>query len=166
MCRPAVAGAWPKRTAAAGGRTILPVRRSCRFIDYPLLLPRVEREARPRCARRLGPRSRRLALRSRHRLSVLARPREEARMGSAHARSSTFADLRRFGRVRGRMAARRTGAALGAARARRQAGLRVRDRRDDRHPEDAHRLRRLPHRLRAVQRDAARRVLPERRRTG
>jgi hypothetical protein len=33
--------------------------------------------------------------------------------------------------VRGRMAARRTGAALGAARPGREAGLRVRDRRDD-----------------------------------
>ena len=44
---------------------------------------------------------------------------------------------------------------------RRQAGLRVRDRRHDRHSEDPHRVRRLPHRLRAVQRDAARRVLSQ-----
>ena len=42
-------------------------------------------------------------------------------------------------RVRGRMASRRTGAALGAEGNRRQADLRLRDRRHDGHPEDAHR---------------------------
>ena len=72
--------------------------------------------------------------------------------GIRGARSAAFADLQRLRRVRGRVAARRSGAALGAEGARRQAGLRVRDRRHDRHPEDARRVRRLPHRLRAVQR--------------
>ena len=48
----------------------------------------------------------------------------------------------------------------------RQAGLRLRNRRHDRHPQDPRRVRRLPHRLRAVQRDAARRAFPERRPTG
>ena len=47
-------------------------------------------------------------------------------------------------------------------RSRGQAGVRLRNRRHDRHPQDAHRLRRFPHRLRALQRDAARRVFPER----
>ena len=44
---------------------------------------------------------------------------------------------------------------------RRQADLRLRDRRHHRHPQEPHRDRRLPHRLRAVQRDAARRVLSQ-----
>ncbi len=80
----------------------------------------------------------------------------------AHARSRAFDDLSRFPAVRGRMAARRSGAALDSQGLRRQAGLRVRDRRHDRHSQDARRLRRFPHRLRAVQRDAARRVFSER----
>ena len=81
--------------------------------------------------------------------------------GIRGARSQSFADLEALRPVRGRVAARRTGAALGAARPRGQAGVRLRNRRHHRHPEDAHRVRRLPHRLRAVQRDAARRVLSE-----
>ena len=50
-----------------------------------------------------------------------------------------FADLKRFGAVRGRMAARRPGPALDSQRAGRQAGVRVRDRRHHRHAEDARR---------------------------
>ena len=43
-----------------------------------------------------------------------------------------------------------------------QARVRVRDRRHHRRSEDAHRVRGLPHRLRDLQRDAARRALPAR----
>ena len=57
--------------------------------------------------------------------------------------------------LRGRMAARRPGAALGAQGLRRQADLRLRNRRQHRRPEVAHRARGLPHRLRELQRDAA-----------
>ena len=53
--------------------------------------------------------------------------------------------------VRRRVAARRPGAALDPEGLCRQAGLRVRDRRHDGHPENARRVRRFPHRLRAVQ---------------
>ncbi len=77
---------------------------------------------------------------------------KKARLGSAQARSRRSPTFARFEPFRGRVAARRTGAALDPEGPRRQAGLRVRDRRHDRHAEDAHRLRRLPHRLRAVQR--------------
>ena len=101
-----------------------------------------------------------MAFRSGDRLSVLARLRGDAWLGSAR-RDQELRRSETSRPVRGRVAARRAGAALGAARARGQAGVRVRDRRHHRHAEDAHRVRRFPHRLRAVQRDAARRVLPE-----
>ena len=54
-------------------------------------------EPRASRARRAGARDRRLAFRSGDRLPVLARLREEARLGSARARSQAFADLARFG---------------------------------------------------------------------
>ena len=72
-----------------------------------------------------------------------------------------FARSARVSAIRGRVAARRARAALGAEGAGRQADLRVRDGRHDRHSQDAGRVRGLPHRLRAVQRHPARRVLPE-----
>ena len=64
----------------------------------------------------------------------------------------------------GRVAARRPRAALGAEGLRGQAGLHLRDRRLHRRAQVAHQHRRLPHRLRDVQRDPARRVLPQGRR--
>ena len=51
----------------------------------------------PRGARRAGPRDRRLAFRSGDRLSVLARLRDEARLGSARARSRASPICKRFG---------------------------------------------------------------------
>ena len=63
--------------------------------------------------------------------------------------------------VRGRVAARRPGPALGPEGVRRPARVRVRDRRHDRRAEDPHQRRGLPHRLRAVQRDAAGRQVSE-----
>ena len=64
----------------------------------------------------------------------------------------------------GRVAPRRAGPEVGAARLRRPAGLHLRDRRLHRRAQGPHQHRRLPHRLRAVQRHPARRVLPEGRR--
>ena len=77
------------------------------------------------------------------------------------AGDSEFLGPQTVGAVRGRVAARRSGAALGAARAGRKASLRLRNGRDHRRSQDADRLRGFPHRLRAVQHDAARRVLSE-----
>ncbi len=73
-----------------------------------------------------------------------------------------FDDLKRFPGISGRMAARRSRPAMDSEGARRQAGLRVRDRRHDRHAEDARRPRGFPDRLRDFQRDAARRAFPAR----
>ena len=75
--------------------------------------------------------------------------------------------LRRPRQVRlvpGRVAARRPGAALGAARLQGPADLHVRDRRQHRRAEVAHQHRRLPDRLRAVQHHAAGRQVSEGRR--
>ena len=60
------------------------------------------------------------------------------------------------------MAARRSGPALGPQGVRRPARVRVRDRRHDGCPQDTHQRRGLPHRLRAVQHDAAGRQVSER----
>ena len=60
--------------------------------------------------------------------------------------------------VSGRMAARRPGPPLGSQGPRRQADLRLRNRRHHRHPQEPRGDRGFPHRLRAVQRDAARQV--------
>ena len=107
---------------------------SCRRNTTRMRLPHRRRGHRgpgrsgPRRARRLGARSRGLALRSGDRLPVLARATRQSSDGTRAREIRGFADLKRFGAVRGRVAARRTGAALGAARPRRQAGLRLRDR--------------------------------------
>ena len=70
-----------------------------------------------------------------------------------------FADLERLGYFSGRVAARRTGASLGAARSGRPADLRVRDRRQHRRAEEPHQRRGFPHRLLALQPHARRRGL-------
>ena len=76
----------------------------------------------------------------------------------------SYDDLDKFGAVPGRVAARRPGAPLGAARLQGPADLHLRDRRQHRRAEVAHQHRRLPHRLRAVQQHAAGRQVPEGRR--
>ncbi len=88
---------------------------------------------------------------------------ETGRLGPAQGGQ----ELRRPRQVRrlpGRMAARRRGPPLAAEGLRRPARLGVRDRRQHRPPEGAHQHRRLPHRLRDVQRHHSRRRLPARRR--
>ena len=109
-----------------------------------------------RGARRLGARGRGVALRPRDRLR---------RSGSTARRSAGcdprrevqgYADLRRFGFfedewLRGGPVRRWVPQGL-----RRPPGLRLRDRRHHRRAQVAHQRRRLPHRLRGVQRDAAR----------
>ena len=112
-------------------------------------------------ARSLGTRSGGLAFRSRHRHPVLARLREQSRMGSAQGDQ----DVRRpaaLRRVPGRVAARWLGPALDPERTRRPADLRLRDRRHDRDSEDPRRVRGFPDRLRTVQRHPAGRVFSAR----
>ena len=75
-----------------------------------------------------------------------------------------YADLDKFGGLPGRMAARRARAQVGAERLRRQARLHLRNRRQHGRAQGAHQHRRLPHRLRELQQDAARRRVSEGRR--
>ena len=117
---------------------------------------------RPRRTRRPRARDRRLALRSR---TPAARSGSTTRRSSAGIRASDikgFDDLQRFGPFEDEWLRGGPVAALGAEGAGGQAGLRLRDRRHHRHAEDAHRHRRLPDRLRDVQRHAAGRVLSRR----
>ena len=66
-----------------------------------------------------------------------------------------FDDLAKLRSLPGRMAPRRTRAALGAQGLCRPADLRLRDRRQHGHSQEPHQHRGLPHRLLDVQRDAA-----------
>ena len=116
----------------------------------------------PRRARPARRRDRPVAFQSGDRLAVLARVGGEGGVGSAD-RDSLVRRPRQVRALRGRVAARRAGPALGAQGPRRQAGLRLRNRRHHRHPQDPRQHRRLPHRLRAVHAHAARRAFPARR---
>ena len=76
----------------------------------------------------------------------------------------SYADLDKFERLPGRVAPRGRGAPLAAEGLRGPAGVGLRDRRQHRPAEGADQHRRLPHRLRDVQRHPPRRRLPARRR--
>ena len=89
--------------------------------------------------RRMGPRGRRLSLRSCHRLRILARARIETRLGPA-SRSSALRRFEPLRRVRGRVAARRPRRALDSAGREGPTGVRVRDRRQHGHPEESHHI--------------------------
>ena len=110
--------------------------------------------ARPASAGCPRGRNRRLAFSRLHRLPVLARNKSELKFDPLKE-VKCFDDLKKFPPfedewLRGGPVRRWVPKALG-----RQADLRLRDRRHDRHSQEPHRGRRLPHRLRAVQRHAA-----------
>ena len=100
-----------------------------------------------------------MAFRPRDREPLLARLGRPGGMGPAR-RSARFRRPEEVRPLRGRVAPRRTGSAVGAQGACRPSGLRVRDRRHDGHSEEPRGPQRLPHGLRAVQRQPAGRALP------
>ena len=75
-----------------------------------------------------------------------------------------YDDLDKFGGFEDEWLRGGPGAQVGAERLRRQARLHLRNRRQHRRAQGAHQHRRLPHRLRELQQDAARRGVSERRR--